>query len=164
MKLRLRFIYLLMYIGSIMCIIFFAINCEVHYSKISAEDIIQKEEEERKLLLLAEKKISPLILKKIDLMTTENARANPKVKEVYYTKSIPIDDLGRLLIDVKAKSLVKTKFIEIEIKALCGKIIAEDLAGSCWVYKCWMPYEKIRELAKLYEVKNISTIPYFITR
>ena len=164
MRLHNRSIHPLMYIGSIICFISFTTNCELHYREISAEEIIQKQEEKRKLLLLAEKKIHPWILNKIDLMHTESARANPNVKELYSTKNIPVDDLGRLFIVVKAKSLVKTKFIEIEIKALGGKIYAQDLAGSCWVYRCWMPYEKIRELAKLYEVKNISIKPYFVIR
>ena len=116
-----------------------------------------------------EKKIDSFILQQINKMIKENAKNAPDMSKKYSVSGMPVDSNGRVLINVmlpRGSSFADTSIIVRQILREGGKIkiISRPKFDYPIEINCWVPYEKVKEIAKLDKVSNISSIGIWETQ
>jgi len=135
-------------------------------AKSNAE--IEQLKENAKNLPPHEKKIATFILTRINKMIAENAKDSPNIQEKYGTWGFPVDAAGRVQVNValllttpRADSVLVTS----KIRKLGGtvRLVSSPLGNYPVEIYCWLPYDIIKEIAKLSQVGNISSIGLWTT-
>jgi hypothetical protein len=102
-------------------------------------------------------------------MIAENAKDQLNIKEKYDIWGFPVDAAGRVQVNValllttpRADSVLVTS----KIRKLGGKVrlVSQPLGNYPVEIYCWLPYEIVKEVAKLPQVGNISSIGLWTTR
>jgi|GEM_PF-1665358 len=137
-------------------------EAKINAAARNAEEIAQN-------LPANEKKIAWFILERINKMIAENAKANPNVKKEYSLKDLPVDEYGRMHVNVSlllSASSADTIIVKNKIKELGGSVRKINIPRIFYPIEiyCWIPYEAIKEVAKLPVLGNISSVGFGETR
>ena len=116
-----------------------------------------------KNLPLHEKKIAAFILVKINRMIQEKAKLHPDPKKKYSAPGVAVDEKARVLVNVALRRgfpKSDTMAIVRKIRQLSGTVKTVSNPQSDYPVEiyCWLPYEAVKEIGKLDEVANISSI------
>ncbi len=110
-----------------------------------------------------EKKIQGYIRKRINKMIEENAKGDPNIKEKYSSDDLLVDQSGRMHVNVSlflsasaSDTLAVTRKI-VEVGGVIQKVTIPNFRFPINIY-CWIPYEAIKEIAKLESVGGISSV------
>jgi hypothetical protein len=127
-------------------------------AKINAA--VKKAEEEARNLPAHEKKLESYLLKLVNKMTAENAKAQKDIPKKYGNRSTQIDAQGRLFVRIRSASVADTLKIRNEVINRGGKIyrIVISRVGFSPSVAAWVPYDQIKELAKMPQVGAVLTI------
>lgn len=140
----------------------FAQFTEEQEAKINAA--VRKAEEKARNLPAHEKKIAWFILTRINRMIKEDAKNNPNVIKEYSSKGFCVDENGRVQVNVALLRSAKSssEVVANKISKLGGRVrlISNPLGNYPVEMYCWIPYEAIKEVAKLKQVGNISSVGF----
>jgi len=111
-------------------------------------------------------KINEELLDLIDIMTLENARANPHVKNNYSTREIPVDNFARIRILIRTKPVCQVSNIEKALKRMNGIADSNNSYLSNQLLCYWLPYNKIKKLSTFNDIEKIipNSYPVWKTR
>jgi len=116
-----------------------------------------------------EKKITWFILKRINLMIQEQAKFHPDPKKKYSVPSMAVDEKARVLLNVALRrGASKSDTIEVarRIRELGGRVKTVSKPQSDYPVEiyCWLPYEVVKEIAKMEKIASISGMAVARTR
>ena len=130
---------------------------------------IEKIKENKKNLPAHEKKIATYILSRINKMIAENAKDNRDILRRYRTRAFRVDENGLVLVNVallKSTPQVDRAFVVDKIREFGGKLRPISERGNKYpreIY-CWLPYDVIKDIAKIPQVGRILSIGVWKTR
>jgi hypothetical protein len=111
-----------------------------------------------------DQKIASFILERINLMIREQAKFHPDPKNTYSTRGLPVDNKARVRVIVTTNcdaDQTPAIIAERKIKALGGTVRSNHVTSAGPIeMDCWLPYEAVKEIAKLPEVSGIHGIPF----
>lgn len=115
----------------------------------------------------SEQKIAGHILERINLLIKEQAKLHPDPKKAYSTPGFPVDSEARIRVIVVTNcdaDQTPAIIAERKIKALGGTVRSNHVTSDGPIeMDCWLPYEAVKELARLPEVTGIHGFPIATT-